>query len=271
MIRSVGHQGARWPAVSNLWDHPPMCGRMTQQTDPGEVARIFDAEVRDETEFVASFNVAPTDPLVVVLQRDDGRAVERHRWGLIPSWADSPRTGARMINARAETLTTSPAFRVAFRQRRCIVPSDGFYEWKRGGAAKQPFFLHPPAGGVLAMAGLWSVWKDSATGLWVPSSAVITTTASDQVGAIHDRMPVLLPREAWHTWLDPDEKDLDLLRSFLVPAPDDVLEIYPVSLRVNNVRNDGPDLVAPLGDAERISIGSAPGRTDAENPLTLFD
>jgi len=223
-----------------------MCGRMTQRTDPGEVARIFDAELRDEAEFTPSYNVAPTDPLTVVLQRDDGRAVERHRWGLIPSWADSPASGAKMINARSETLTTSPAFRVAFRGRRCIVPSDGFYEWRRTGAQRQPFFLHPPAGGVLAMAGLWSVWKDPATGLWVPSSAVITTNASSQVASIHDRMPVLLPRDAWATWLDPDEKDLDLLRSLLVPAPDDVLEIYPVSPRVNSVRNNGPDLVEPL-------------------------
>ena len=153
---------------------------MTQQTPPEEVARIFDAEVRDhETEaFQPSWNVAPTDPLTVVLQREDGRTVERPRWGLIPSWAKSSREGARFINARAETVATSPAFRVAFGKRRCIVPSDGFYEWQQtGGKRKQPFFLGPVAdrGAVLAMAGLWSVWKDPATGLWVTSAAVITT------------------------------------------------------------------------------------------------
>ncbi len=131
-----------------------------------------------------SWNVAPTDPLTVVLQREDGRSVERPRWGLIPSWAKSAKEGARLINARAETVTSSPAFRVAFAKRRCIVPSDGFYEWQRtGGKRKQPWFLGPIGErAVLAMAGLWSVWKDPATGLWVTSAAVITTDANDDVG-----------------------------------------------------------------------------------------
>ena len=184
-----------------------------------------------------------------MLQRDDGRMVERVRWGLIPSWAGKPSEGARLINARAESVATSPAFRVAFRARRCIVPSDGFYEWQRDGARRQPFFLGPPtdkSGGVLAMAGLWSVWKDPATGLWVPSAAVITTGANGQVTPIHDRMPVLLPRDVWAGWLDPAEKDADWLRSLLVPAPDDILAIHAVSTRVNNVRNNGPELIEPL-------------------------
>jgi putative SOS response-associated peptidase YedK len=176
-----------------------MCGRMTQITDPAEVARVFDAEVHldaADADSAPRYNVAPTQPLTVVLQRsDEGRVVEQHRWGLIPSFAKDAKGAARMINARAETVASSPAFRSSFARRRCIVPSDGFYEWRRTGGPtdgptggpKQPFFLHPPEGAVLAMAGLWAVWKDPATGLWVPSAAVITTEANRLVGTIHDR------------------------------------------------------------------------------------
>ncbi len=240
---------------------------MTQQTSPEEVARIFDAEVRaaDAAEFEPSWNVAPTDPLTVVLQREDGRTVERPRWGLIPSWAKGAREVARHINARAETVTSSPTFRVAFGKRRCIIPADGFYEWQRtGGARKQPYYLGPVgSSAVLAMAGLWSVWKDPATGLWVTSAAVITTDANDDVAALHDRMPVLLPRDQWATWLDPDERDQDLLQSMLTPAPAGILDIHPVSTRVNDVRNDGPELV----DAPVTPRDDGDGRTQG----TLFD
>jgi len=270
---------------------------MTQQTPPEEVARIFDAEVResgaraddaaipgDPTAFQPSWNVAPTDRVTVVLEREDGRFVERPRWGLIPSWAKSAREGARAINARAETVASSPAFRVAFAKRRCIVPADGFYEWQRQGETrKQPYFLGPirdagvrPAGAVLAMAGLWSVWKDPATGLWVTSAAVITTDANYDVSLVHDRMPVLLPRDSWAAWLDPDERDQDLLRSMLTPAPDGILDIYPVSTRVNNVRNDGPELmerVDPGADQAGPTTTLRPTLAPPEDPAqgTLFD
>jgi putative SOS response-associated peptidase YedK len=219
---------------------------MTQRTPPSSIAAVFDADLRDDEAFTPRYNVAPTDPLVVVVQRDDGRVVERHRWGLIPSWATSPAGGARLINARAETVAVSPAFRTAFRSRRCIVPSDGFYEWRRDGGRRLPFLFAPPDGGVLAMAGLWSPWKDPATGLWVMSATVITTAAGADVAFVHDRMPLLLPREAWTTWLDPGERDADLLRGLLVPAPAGVLAAIPVSSNVNSVRNDGPELIVPI-------------------------
>jgi putative SOS response-associated peptidase YedK len=229
---------------------------MTQVTDPAEVARIFDAASRvDEASEWAEprYNVAPTQPLTVVLQRaDEGRVVEQHRWGLIPAFARSARDGARRINARAETLATSPAFRASFARRRCIVPSDGFYEWRREGGAKQPYFLYPPEGAPLAMAGLWAVWKDPETGLWVPSAAVVTTDANRMVAAIHDRMPVLLPRAAWDDWLDPSVDDREFLLSLLGPAPDDVLDLYPISTRVNDVRNEGPELLG------RVDLVEAP-------------
>lgn len=235
-----------------------MCGRMTQATDPAEVARIFDAESRvdkDSDDAQPRYNVAPTQPLTVVLRRaDEGRVVEQVRWGLIPSFSKSAKGGARMINARAETAASSGAFRSSFSKRRCIVPSDGFYEWRRTGGPKQPFFLHPPKGAVLAMAGLWAVWKDPETGLWVPSAAVVTTEANGMVSQIHDRMPVLLPREAWDDWLDPDVDDRDYLQSLLEPAPDDVLEMYPISTSVNNVRNEGPDLLLPAEEVEAPTL-----------------
>jgi len=220
---------------------------MTQQTDPAVIADIFDAEVREsETPFAPRYNVAPTDVVTAVLQREDGRFVERIKWGLIPSWAKKAAEGARMINARAETVASSPAFRSSFAKRRCIVPADGFYEWDRVSGSKQPYLLRPPEDGVLAMAGVWAVWKDPATGLWVPSAAVITTQANAAVGAIHDRMPVLLPRDAWARWLDPGNADPAELLGLLVPAPDDVLALIPVSKAVNSVRNDSPDLLIPL-------------------------
>jgi putative SOS response-associated peptidase YedK len=235
-----------------------VCGRMTQVTDPAEVARIFDAEPRLDpasADTAPRYNVAPTQALTVVLQRaDEGRVVEQHRWGLIPSFSKSAKDGAKRINARAETVASSPSFRSSFARRRCIVPSDGFYEWRRTGGPRQPFFLHPPEGAVLAMAGLWAVWKDPETGLWVPSAAVITTAANRLVGTIHDRMPVLLPREAWDDWLDPAVDDQEYLLSLLEPAPDDVLDMVAVSTRVNNVRNDGPELLNPVGEVQAPSL-----------------
>ena len=226
---------------------------MTQQTPPSDVARIFDAELAVDAPFVPSYNVAPTDPVTVVVQRDDGRIVERQRWGLIPAWADSPSSGARMINARVETIASSPAFRTAFRRRRCIVPADGFYEWQRVGGRRLPYFLHARApgsrrdgDGLLAMAGLWSVWRNPATGSWIPSCAVVTAPANADVAPIHDRMPVILAPEDWKAWLNPNETDAGFLSGLLAPAPDGTLAMYPVSSRVNSVRNNGPDLIVPV-------------------------
>lgn len=252
---------------------------MTQQTDPAVIADIFDAEVREADEpFRPRYNLAPTETVTAVLQRDDGRFVERIKWGLIPSWAKKATEGARMINARAETVASSPAFRSSFARRRCIVPADGFYEWDRAGGTKQPYLLRPPEDGVLAMAGLWSVWKDPSTGLWVPSAAVITTAANDAVAQIHDRMPVLLPRDAWARWLDPGVPDPSELLGLLVPAPDDVLAMIPVSKLVNNVRNDTPDLVIPLADLPPEADPPPPasrgrGKAPVVDPSqgTLFD
>jgi|tagenome__1003787_1003787.scaffolds.fasta_scaffold20222019_1 putative SOS response-associated peptidase YedK len=233
-----------------------MCGRMTQQRPTSELAEIFEAE-----DLVAApggrFNVAPTDEAAVVVQREDKRAITAYRWGLIPHWSESPKTGNKMFNARAESLDRNPAFRYAFQKRRCLIPADAFYEWRREGKVRQPFAVMRRDGRPMAFAGLWAGWKDEDTGEIIRSFTIVTTEANDLVGEIHNRMPVVVPESAWDTWLDPTltaPGELAELKSLLVPAEEGWLETYPVSRRVNDVRNDGPDLVEPLGED-----GSDPG------------
>jgi putative SOS response-associated peptidase YedK len=221
---------------------------MTMRADPSDVAQIFDAEERDPIalrELGPRYNVAPTQPIEVVVQRDDGRFLELHRWGLVPAWAKSLAVGSRMINARAETLATSSAFRASFLKRRCVIPADGFYEWRRVGGKKQPFLIHAPDDRPLAFAGLWAPWKDPASGDWVLSAAVVTTKANETVAQLHDRMPVILAPDAWRLWADPEIRDEDLLADLFRPAADDLLELVPVSPLVNNANNEGPELLIP--------------------------
>jgi putative SOS response-associated peptidase YedK len=185
------------------------------------------------------------------VQRDDARAIVPYRWGLIPHWSDSPNTGNRMFNARAETLDRNPAFRYAFAKRRCLIPADAYYEWQRVGKVRQPYAIVRPDGRPIALAGLWAGWKDEDTGEVIRSFTIITTSANSMMEPVHDRMPVMLPEEAWDRWLDPGRLDgeaLAELKGLLVPSGEDWLEMYPVSRRVNDVRNDGPDLVAPIPD-----------------------
>jgi putative SOS response-associated peptidase YedK len=237
---------------------------MTMRAGPSELARIFDAEVRD-SDFAAleeagpRYNVAPTQPITVVVHREDGRFLESHRWGLVPSFAKSPAAGARMINARAETVAESPAFRASFMRRRCVIPADGFYEWRREGRAKQPFLIHSADDRPLAFAGLWAPWRDPSTGDWLLSAAVVTTRANRIVGELHDRMPVILAPDEWRLWTDPEVTDPGLLRELLQPAPDELLVTRPVSVAVNNANNEGAELLLPPEPAGR-----------EPSPLTLF-
>jgi putative SOS response-associated peptidase YedK len=225
---------------------------MTQQRPTSELADIFEAEDL-VGEPGGHFNLAPTDPAAVVVQRDDRRALTAYRWGLIPHWSDGPRAGSKMFNARAETIDRTPAFRYAFEKRRCLVPVDSFYEWRREGGTRQPYAIVRRDGRPLALAGLWAGWKDEDTGEVIRSFTVVTTQANDVVRPIHDRMPVVLPESAWDLWLDPTATDapaLAELKGLLVPADDAALEAYRVSRRVNDVRNDDPGLVAPLDPSE---------------------
>ncbi len=239
-----------------------MCGRFVSATPPDQVAAYFGAEPPSEGatsgEWEANFNVAPTTGVYVV--RDDGsvRRVEAMRWGLVPFWAKDPSIGSKMINARSETVAEKSAFRNAFRKKRCIVPADGFYEWKKlggpkvsGRPAKQPMYVHRADGEPLAFAGLWEVWRDpTAPDTELHSCTILTTSANATMRPVHDRMPVILPPSAWDAWLDPAPADAETLGKLLVPAPDNLLELQPVSTDVNNVRNRGPHLLDPVDPSD---------------------
>jgi putative SOS response-associated peptidase YedK len=250
-----------------------MCGRFTQERPTSELAAIFEAEDLAGAPG-GRFNVAPTTEAAVVVQRDDRRAVTAYRWGFIPHWAKDPRIGSRMFNARAETVATSPAFRDAFQRRRCLVPVDSFYEWRREGKARQPFRVVGADGAPLALAGLWSGWRDPEGGEVRRTFTIVTTGPNEEMRSLHDRMPVVIPPAAWDRWLDPDLPDPGELHGLLVPAPDGSLDAYEVSRAVNDVRNDGPGLIVPLEgarpldgpgndpDLTQLPEGTAPGRGD---------
>ena len=231
-----------------------MCGRFVSSSPPDEIARYFDAEPPAEATLEPSFNVAPTDDVYVILADGGVRRVAAHHWGLVPLWAASPAMGNKMINARAEGLADKNAFKDAFRKRRCLVPADGFYEWRKrpGEKTKQPFYIHRADGEPIAFAGLWEEWKghDRSGDQRLRSASIITTTPNELMATIHDRMPVILPPAAWDQWLDPDNAEPDTLGKLLVPAPDDRLVMHPVATGVGNVRNHGAHLIEPVEPVE---------------------
>jgi putative SOS response-associated peptidase YedK len=225
-----------------------MCGRFTQERPASELAEIFGAEplVDDPGQ---RFNVAPTDEAVVVVQREERRALTAYRWGLIPHWAKDAKVGSRMFNARAETLSTSPAFRDALVRKRCIVPVDSFYEWKREGTIRQPYRVVRRDGRPLAVAGLWAGWRDPTTDTVRRTFTIVTTTPNVAMSDLHDRMPVLLTDDLWARWLDPAPHDRGELLGMLAPTDAIDLDIYPVVRAVNDVRRDGPELLERLQPA----------------------
>jgi putative SOS response-associated peptidase YedK len=229
-----------------------MCGRFVAASPPDEIARYFGASA-PEALLEPNYNVAPTSDVYAVLEDGSARKVEALHWGLVPRWAKDPSVGSRMINARAETLASKNAFKHAFAKRRCIIPADGFYEWKKlpGQKAKQPYFIHREDGEPLAFAGLWEVWRnpDSPEHEEVHSCCIITGEPNEKVREIHDRMPVMLPPTAWEQWLDTDNHDVDLLGKLLVPAPASLIALHPVSTEVNSVRNRGSHLVDEVDPA----------------------
>jgi putative SOS response-associated peptidase YedK len=242
-----------------------MCGRFVSSSSPDQIAAYFGAEP-PTSELPPSFNVAPTNDIYAVVEGADGvRRVEVFHWGLVPSWAKDTKIGSKMINARGETLMEKPAFKSLFKVKRCIVPMDGFYEWKagteggpttaKGKPAKQPHFIHRLDGEPLAVAGLWAAWRDREAGPdapWLHSCTVITTSANATMAPVHDRMPVILGESDWATWLDPENNDLIELNGLLVPASDGLLTMHPVSTDVNKVANKGPQLVEPVETADAV-------------------
>lgn len=264
-----------------------MCGRYASSRRPDDLLDEFEV-VEDHVSraLEPDYNVAPTKEVYAVLERpprtdDEAQPPQRQlrvlTWGLVPSWAKDPAIGSRMINARVETVAEKPAYRKAFAQRRCLLPADGYYEWypteqltSRGKPVKQPFFIRPRDGGVLAMAGLYELWRDPDRDAddpqrWRWTCTVLTTQAEDDLGHIHDRMPLMVPSGRWDDWLDPRRAgDAELL----VPAAPGALEARPVSTLVNNVANNGPELVEPLrAEGEQGGADPADDRGDGQEVL----
>ena len=222
-----------------------MCGRFMQERPVSDLAEIFGAEPLVEDPG-GRYNVAPTDEAIVVVEREERRALTSYRWGLIPHWAENAKIASRTFNARAETVATAPVFRDSFRRKRCLVPVDGFYEWRREGTVRQPYRIFRSDGRPLVLAGLWAGWRDPATDDVRRTFTIVTTTPNATVAGLHDRMPVIVPDDAWGRWLDPRPADPGELRALLEPDDTIPLEIVAASRLVNDVRRDGPELLLPL-------------------------
>lgn len=230
-----------------------MCGRFASTTPPDQLAKYFGAEPAEALleDADANYNVAPTQGVYTVYEDGGVRRLDAFHWGLVPFWAKDPKIGSRMINARAETLAEKNSYKRPFAKRRCIIPADGFYEWKKveGQKKKQPMYMSRADGEPFAFAGLWEVWKDEnhtdddGDPLELYSCTIITGDPNEKVAEVHDRMPVMLPPDRWDAWLDRNNDDIEALQGFLVPAPAQLIRIHPVSTEVNNVRNNGPDLI----------------------------
>lgn len=222
-----------------------MCGRYRLSRRKQILAEHFDATPFDD-DWEPRYNIAPTQQVPVVRQHptEPARQLSHMRWGLIPSWSKDESGAARMINARSETAAALPAFREAFKSRRCLIPADGFYEWKRSGS-KQPYCFELNGGTLFAFAGLWEGWKDP-KGTWIRTCTILTTTPNAVTSAIHDRMPVILDPGDYDLWLDPGMNNVDVLGDLLRPLDAKAMRCYPVSTRVNLVSNDDEACSVPI-------------------------
>ena len=218
-----------------------MCGRYTFFAEPEELTDLFD--LLDAPRYPPRYNIAPTQPVPAVRPDDQGRRfMVEMRWGLIPSWSKDPRIGARLINARIESVAEKPAYRAAFRRRRCLLPARGFYEWQRRGSRKQPYYVHLRGGELFAFAGLFEHWR-SPEGDSIDTCTILTTEACEPIRDIHPRMPVVLSPEVYALWLDPTLQAPDRLRGLLELLPPEVWEVYPVSTHVNSPAHDDPTCI----------------------------
>ena len=219
-----------------------MCGRYVVKSPSAKLKVRFHLD--DAPLFEPRYNVAPTQLVPAVRLENGKHRLAMLRWGLIPSWAKDAKIGYRLINARADTVATKPSFRSAFKRRRCLVVADGFYEWKRDGKVKQPFFIHRTDAEPFAFAGLWEGWENPEDGKEVQSCSLITTEANELMAPIHDRMPVILEESANDRWLDADEPVSDL-QALLKPYPTDEMAAYAISTYVNSLKNQGPKCIEP--------------------------
>jgi putative SOS response-associated peptidase YedK len=222
-----------------------MCGRYTLKADKKQLAETF-VDFEFPADMPPRYNIAPSQPIAVVANNGETK-VDFFTWGLIPSWAKDPAIGSRMINARAETMAEKPSFKTAYKRRRCLVLADGFYEWKKepGSSAKTPMYIQLESQQPFAFAGLWESWHNG-DGSHILSCTIITTTPNSLMANIHNRMPVILPPDAYALWLDPAEKKPGDLQSLLQPYPAEEMTAFPVSRAVNNPQNNSPECVAPV-------------------------
>lgn len=219
-----------------------MCGRFAFYSPAEAAAALFGVET--EIDAGPRYNIAPTDDVLAIRNDADGqREIVTLRWGLVPFWAKDPSIGSRMINARAETVAEKPAFRAAYRRRRCLVLADGFYEWRRDGDRKTPYFITLESGEPFALAGLWEHWESRDTGEVIDSATLITTAANDFMAKLHHRMPMVLAPARAGDWLG---GDVEMVARATADSPK--LKAWPVDRRVNNARNEGEDLIRPAGD-----------------------
>ena len=219
-----------------------MCGRYSITSAPEAIRALFRYE--EAPEFPPRYNIAPTQPIPVVRLIDGKRHFALMRWGLVPAWVKDPAAFSLLINARGETVCEKPAFRNAMKYRRCLIPADGFYEWQAGGRGKQPFFIRAKDGAPLAFAGLWETWTGP-NGEELDTAAIVTTRANATLSPLHDRMPVIVPPEAFDLWLDCTHVDARTAEALIAPAPDNQLEFWPVSTLVNRTANDHVGLMQP--------------------------
>lgn len=226
-----------------------MCGRFTLSLPIGDWDYEAEFGVAFPQSFHPRYNIAPTQEILVIVEDDGGRRVETMRWGLIPSWADDPKIGNRLINARAETVFEKPSFKRAAQHRRCLILADGFYEWQRQNGHKVPHFIRLKSGRPFGFAGLWEAWR-SPNGETIQSCAIVTTEANELLKPIHDRMPVIVPKDDESAWLDPKLADRTTLEAILTPYPPDEMEAYSVSTLVNAPGNDVAECIQPL-DSDR--------------------
>ena len=222
-----------------------MCGRYNIITDAQALYDAYQVEADLADGRLARYNVAPATDQLVIVGEGGRRAARWHRWGLIPHWAKDSAMGVKMINARGESAAAKPAFRAAFRQRRCLVPATGFYEWKAETGGKQPYLIRPRSGGLMSFAGLWESWAGPEGE--VRSFTIITTEPNELMARIHDRMPVIIPREHHARWLDPALRNPAQIQTMIACYPAAELQAVPIGRQINNARNQGPELIDPAG------------------------
>jgi putative SOS response-associated peptidase YedK len=223
-----------------------MCGRYTVISNPEALRALFGYE--EQPNFPPRYNIAPTQPIAIVRLVDGKRRFALVRWGLLPSWVKDPKTFTLLINARGETVCDKPAYRAAMKRQRCLIPADGFYEWQKAGDRKRPFYVHAASGEPLAFAGLWETWTGP-NGEELETGTIVTTRANKTLSAIHERMPVIVPREAFDLWLNCTGVDAKTAEALIAPAPEGLLEAYEISTAVNRTANDNPKLLEPAGAA----------------------